>query len=338
MEVASLSFITPSPLYDVEKPYAIQTPLGDDVPREALSNLRYTQHDDIPLTDARSLPEQSLSYEEQGFKFIRHPMFSAKRFSADPAAVESYCQQTVDLISDEFRADKTICYDFRVSRFTFVPLLHPGSIMTEKPQLRRNRTSPSLYRNSDDKSSSNAAPPVHSVHIDHTKTSGFDRMRRYLTASEADKYLNGDYRARIVKYVHTYAPTPTGPGWEASTFKLNADDSMASTSVWRPINHAVEDCPLALCDARTISDDECLAADRVASADFVLELYYPTYSPRQEWYWLSNQTPREATVFVQFDSLALEKEGPVGGTFGLSLSLLLDLQFESDIWRRGEEV
>lgn len=83
-------------------------------------------------------------------------------------------------------------------------------------------------------------------------------------------------------------------------------------SVWRPLYHTIEDCPIAYCDARTVSEDDLLAADRV-HPDFVFELYYLKHHPRQKWYWLSNQTPDEIAVHVQFDSSASKLLGPIRG-------------------------
>jgi hypothetical protein len=88
--------------------------------------------------------------------------------------------------------------------------------------------------------------------------------------------------------------------------------ALITSSVWRPLYRPIEACPLAYCDARTISEDDVLAADRV-SPDYVFDLYYAKYSPRQKWYWLSDQTPDEMTVFVQFDSSAAGKPEVVQG-------------------------
>ncbi|KAJ5986316.1 7 alpha-cephem-methoxylase [Penicillium sp. IBT 35674x] len=72
-------------------------------------------------------------------------------------------------------------------------------------------------------------------------------------------------------------------------------------NVWRPIHHAVEDYPLAICDASTVRSDRVIAADHVRR-DYQGESYYPLYTPGYKWYYLSYQTEHEVTVFKTYDS------------------------------------
>lgn len=44
-----------------------------------------------------------------------------------------------------------------------------------------------------------------------------------------------------------------------------------------------------------------IEADRI-SPGYHAEIFYCTYAPMNEWYWLSNQTPDESWVFVVFDT------------------------------------
>jgi hypothetical protein len=45
----------------------------------------------------------------------------------------------------------------------------------------------------------------------------------------------------------------------------------------------LEDCPLALCDSRSVSPEDLIAADRIVP-DRVGEVYYLTYNPNHKWY------------------------------------------------------
>ncbi|KAG7287564.1 hypothetical protein NEMBOFW57_007076 [Staphylotrichum longicolle] len=108
------------------------------------------------------------------------------------------------------------------------------------------------------------APPVFPAHIDHTVDGGPRRIRRHLTEEEAETYLNDKFRARII-------------------------------NVWRPLNGVVEDCPIAICDPRSVdAQRDLVAADRV-TPNFAVELYYLRYNPKQTWYWVPDQTPDELT-------------------------------------------
>ncbi|QPC80179.1 hypothetical protein HYE68_010931 [Fusarium pseudograminearum] len=136
--------------------------------------------------------------------------------------------------------------------------------------IRKNNTELVNYEKDQDAGRSTAAPPVFPAHIDHTIEGGPKRMLRHLTEKEALQYMNDQYRACII-------------------------------NVWRPLNNPVKDCPLAICDPRSIDTKDLLAADRV-TPDFAVELYYLKHNANQKWYWLSNQTLDEIILFVNYDS------------------------------------
>ncbi|KAF5236254.1 hypothetical protein FAUST_6602 [Fusarium austroamericanum] len=144
-------------------------------------------------------------------------------------------------------------------------------------RIRKNNTELVNYEKDQDAGRSTAAPPVFPAHIDHTVEGGPKRILRHLTEREAVQYMNDQYRARIIKMLFLYF------------------------SVWRPLNNPVKDCPLAICDPRSIDTMDLLSADRV-TPDFAVELYYLKHNANQKWYWLSNQTLDEITLFVNYDS------------------------------------
>jgi len=72
-------------------------------------------------------------------------------------------------------------------------------------------------------------------------------------------------------------------------------------NVWRPIRGPVQDSPLALCDARSFSDDDLIASD----------LVYPhvrgetstvEYKPGHRWFYFSDMQPDEALLIRVHDS------------------------------------
>lgn len=71
--------------------------------------------------------------------------------------------------------------------------------------------------------------------------------------------------------------------------------------MWRPLVPVVEDCPLALCDRRTVPKSDLVEADKIHH-DHLEEGYYIKYNPAHEWYWLSRQRSDEVTLFVTWDS------------------------------------
>jgi hypothetical protein len=72
-------------------------------------------------------------------------------------------------------------------------------------------------------------------------------------------------------------------------------------NVWRPIRGPVEDSPLALCDARTFSDDDLIASDLVYP-HLRGETSSVEYKPGHRWYYFSDMQPDEALLIRVHDS------------------------------------
>ncbi|KAH7408890.1 methyltransferase CmcJ [Cadophora sp. MPI-SDFR-AT-0126] len=72
-------------------------------------------------------------------------------------------------------------------------------------------------------------------------------------------------------------------------------------NTWRPITSQVSDWPLALCDARSVSNAELIAVDHVRRR-YVGESYYMPFNAAHRWYYLSRQTKDEVLLFKNYDS------------------------------------
>ena len=109
--------------------------------------------------------------------------------------------------------------------------------------------------------------PVRRVHNDQTFESGPRRVRDHLPADEAERRLKGRF---------------------------------AIINLWRPLD-PVAQLPLALCDARTLADE-----DRVPSSlvyrDRIGETYGFHHNPDQRWYYFPWLTPSEALLIKIYDS------------------------------------
>ncbi|WP_407181562.1 CmcJ/NvfI family oxidoreductase [Bradyrhizobium sp. STM 3562] len=111
------------------------------------------------------------------------------------------------------------------------------------------------------------APPSRQVHNDHTVNSAPRRVRDHLGA-EADELLK--HRFGIV-------------------------------NVWRPVRGPVLDSPLALCDARSFTDDDLIASDLVY-AHVRGETSRVEYKPSHRWYYFSEMRADEALLIRIHDS------------------------------------
>jgi len=63
----------------------------------------------------------------------------------------------------------------------------------------------------------------------------------------------------------------------------------------------VLDCPLALCDSRTLCEDDLMECDLVYE-DYEGEHYRVKYNKKHEWYFYSNQRNDEAILILNFDT------------------------------------
>jgi hypothetical protein len=75
----------------------------------------------------------------------------------------------------------------------------------------------------------------------------------------------------------------------------------AIVNFWRPIGGPVLKTPLAVCDARSIAQQDLIASDLVYK-DWTGETYAVAFNPRHRWYWYPRQAPYEATLLKIYDS------------------------------------
>jgi hypothetical protein len=71
--------------------------------------------------------------------------------------------------------------------------------------------------------------------------------------------------------------------------------------MWKPYGHAVQDCPLALCDGSTVRDEDLIVCDNITKSR-IGELVMPIYNPDAKWYYLDRQRPDELTIMKIVDS------------------------------------
>ena len=110
------------------------------------------------------------------------------------------------------------------------------------------------------------------IHNDYTNWSGPQRVRD-ISPAEADDLLNR--RFSIV-------------------------------NVWRAIGHPAETSMLALCDARSATDDDLIRSERRAK-DRIGEILMASYNPAHKWIYFPAMSPDEALLLKTYDS---SRDGP----------------------------
>lgn len=110
--------------------------------------------------------------------------------------------------------------------------------------------------------------PVPRVHNDYTLKSGPQRVRDLVGGAEAERLLRGRF---------------------------------AVVNVWRPIRGPLLDAPLAVCDARTVAQDDLVASDLVYP-DRRGETYAVAFSPAHRWFYAPAMSADEALLLKCYDS------------------------------------
>ena len=110
--------------------------------------------------------------------------------------------------------------------------------------------------------------PATRVHVDHTARSGPQRVRDLL-GNEGEELLRG--RVQVV-------------------------------NLWRPIlSEPLRDAPLAVCDSRTVDNDDLVPSDLVYR-DRVGETYSVKYNPAHRWYYAPEMRRDEALLLKIADT------------------------------------
>jgi hypothetical protein len=127
------------------------------------------------------------------------------------------------------------------------------------------------------------------------------------TLRTADQALREARRIReVVRRVHNDYTEWSGPQRLRDLLPDRADELLARrfaiVQVWRPIRHPVETFPLAICDARTLSEDDLVISER-RYPDRVGQTYVIKHNPDHRWYWFPRMRRNEALVFKVYDSL-----------------------------------
>ena len=110
--------------------------------------------------------------------------------------------------------------------------------------------------------------PVKFAHNDYTIKSGPQRVRELVGDAEADELLK-----------HRYA----------------------FINVWRPVRGPIEEFPLAVCDAKSMTLKDFVATD-LKYRDRTGEVYSVAYNPAHRWFYFPRMRTDEALLLKCFDS------------------------------------
>jgi hypothetical protein len=120
----------------------------------------------------------------------------------------------------------------------------------------------------DTRTTSKLREPVHVVHNDYTDLSGPQRVRDLLPAEKVEAALKKRY---------------------------------VFVNVWRSIKGTVEEVPLGICDAQSLTVDDMILMD-LKYKDRVGEIHRTRYNPDHRWVYFPLMQPEEAILLKCYDS------------------------------------
>ena len=106
--------------------------------------------------------------------------------------------------------------------------------------------------------------PVAAVHNDYTIKSGPEHVRELLESDEAEERLKNRF---------------------------------VEINIWRPIRGPVQSTPLAVCDSRSIAQED------LVPTDLKHEVYMVKFSPKHRWFYFPDMETNEVLLIKGFDSM-----------------------------------
>jgi hypothetical protein len=192
----------------------------------------------VPIHSARPIAAD-ISLDRQGFALLHHTS-QVHDFYDEDELRRVYYAEAERVIAEATGASKVFVFDHTLRRRV------PGA---------------------DDRAPGTPRQPSTGVHVDHTATSGPQRVRDFF-GDEAEQLLRG--RVQVI-------------------------------NLWRPIRGPLRDAPLAVCDASSVAPGDLVSSDLVYR-DRVGETYGVTYNPDHRWFYVPDMQPDEALLLKCYDS------------------------------------
>jgi hypothetical protein len=227
---AALNYM--APMTERPRNYTYDPPPG--VPR---SNSVAETHV-VPILSARPVARE-ISLDREGFALLHHES-AVRDFYDDVEVRRTYYAEAERALKQATGARRVFVFDHTVRR---------------------------RVRGLDDRATGAPRQPATRVHVDHTATSGPQRVRDFL-GDEAEELLRG--RMQVI-------------------------------NLWRPIRGPLRDAPLAVCDAGSVAPGDLVPADLVYR-DRVGETYGVTFNPLHRWFYVPEMQPDEALLLKCYDS------------------------------------
>jgi hypothetical protein len=108
-----------------------------------------------------------------------------------------------------------------------------------------------------------------------------------------------------VKFAHNDYTIKSGPQRVRDLLPDEAEELLknrfAVVNVWRPIRATVEESPLAVCDGRSMTQDDFIKQN-LLYRDRTGEVYAVAHNPNQHWFYFPHQRKEEVLLLKCYDS------------------------------------
>jgi hypothetical protein len=139
---------------------------------------------------------------------------------------------------------------------------------------------------------------------DHVTVTGPGILRFGERSQESGVHNN----SRPARFVHVDVSDTTATSFYARSRPDNPRNVRRSAqyNVWRALTPPPQDVPLAVCDARSLAQEDLIAADAIfdhqGAVVFSFEALLIRHNPKQHWAYYSNMRPDEALIFKTNDT------------------------------------
>lgn len=132
------------------------------------------------------------------------------------------------------------------------------------------------------------------VVFDHTVRAGDETIRKTKMVREPVQRAHNDYTIRS-------GPMRVQDWFGEKEAEPYLKRRFAIINIWRSISGAVETMPLAICDARSVAQDDLVAAERRAK-ERIGETYRLSHNPNHKWFYFPLMKKNEAMLIKSYES------------------------------------
>lgn len=111
LQHVAFEYIADLNLYEHEKPYYLNCSSAKTMPEGKQTNIETIWQHNVAIEDIRGR-EADLSFDKEGFQYLKSESKLGTRFDDDE--VKRDLEELTVMIREEMRAEKALCYDFRV--------------------------------------------------------------------------------------------------------------------------------------------------------------------------------------------------------------------------------